>query len=280
MIREQLSLFNSQKELFEVICSEYQLYAAFRLVKKNKGAGGVDGITIETFEKNLKEEIRTLSKELKEWKYHPQPVKRVEIPKPGTDEKRKLGIPCIRDRVLQQSIKLSLEPLFEPYFSESSFGFRPGKGQQKAIAQAQKIVKEGKDWIVDIDLEKFFDKINHEKVIHLVKRKVEDKRVIRLIGMTLRSGVLEGDKLIPSDEGSVQGSPLSPLLSNIVLDELDKELEQRGLSFCRFADDCNIFVGSQKAANRVMASISRFIEKRLKLKINEKKSKVAPSKEV
>ena len=265
-----------QKELFEKVISYEQLYQAYRLVRSNRGAPGVDGITVEKFGENFEEELSLLSKELGEWKYRPLPVKRVEIPKPDSTEKRLLGIPSVRDRVLAQSLKLSLEKLFEPEFSPNSFGFRPERGQQQAISQARDIVNRGKNWVVDIDLEKFFDRINHDKVIYLLKRKVNDKRVLRLVGLCLRSGVLTADgQYLPSREGSVQGSPLSPLLSNIVLDELDKELERRGLEFCRYADDCNIFVGSEKAGIRVMASIGKFIEHRLKLKINRNKSKVA-----
>ena len=250
------------------------------MVKANKGAPGLDGVTVEQFGANAEEEIERLSKELTKWVYKPRPVKRVEIPKPGSSEKRPLGIPCVRDRVVQQSLKISLEKLFEPEFSASSFGFRPDGGQQKAIIQAREIVNRGKEWVVDIDLEKFFDLINHDKVIQQLRSKVNDKGVLKLVGMTLRSGIFINGETIINERGSVQGSPLSPLISNIILDELDKELEKRGLEFCRFADDCNIFVGSEKAGKRVMESISGFIEGRLKLKINVNKSKVALAKSV
>lgn len=277
---KQQTLFQ-EPDLFEEMSAIPQLRAAWQLVKANRGAPGVDGNTIADFGANLERELETLSTELRSWKYQPSAVRRVEIPKPGSSDKRKLGIPTVRDRVVQQSLKLSLEPLFEPEFSDSSHGFRPGRGQQTAVAQAESLVKEGKEWIVDIDLEKFFDRINQDRIVHLLSKKVTDKRVLRLVGMTLRSGVLlEEIEVMDTLEGSPQGSPVSPLLSNIVLDELDKELERRGLSFCRYADDAKIYVGSRKAGERVMRSISTFIEKRLKLAVNQVKSKVARASEV
>lgn len=271
---EQLTLqIHNDEKLFEEISSERQLRSAFRAVKANHGAPGVEGVSVESFELHLEEEVSKLAEELREWRYEVQPVRRVRIPKPDGGE-RLLGVPTVRDRVVQCAIKMALEERFEPEFSESSFGFRPGRSQRDALAQAKRLVNEGKRWVVDIDLEKFFDQMNHDQVLNRVRRKVKDKRVVRLIGMTLRSGVLEGTDYEPSEQGSPQGSPLSPLLSNILLDELDKELEKRGLSFCRFADDCNIFTGSKKAAERVMGSISKFIERKLGLKVNKEKSKV------
>ena len=177
-----------------------------------------------------------------------------------------LGVPCVRDRVVQATLKLLLEPILDPTFSDHSYGFRPGYNQRQAVESAQRIVKSGKEYVVDIDLSKFFDRVNHERLIYLLSFHITDKRILRLIRMTLRSGVMENGVMAPTEEGTVQGSPLSPLLSNVVLDELDKELERRGLEFCRFADDCNIFVRSAKAADRVMKSISKFIENKLKLK--------------
>jgi len=215
--------------------------------------------------------------ELQSWSYEPSPVKRVEIPKPDGGI-RLLGIPCVRDRVVQATIKLLLEPVFDPTFSENSYGFRPNRNQEQAVKAAQLIVQSGKEYVVDIDLSKFFDRIHHDRLIARIREKINGPKLLRLIGMTLRSGVMKDGLVTISTEGSVQGSPLSPLLSNIVLDELDKELERKGLRFCRFADDCNIFVGSQKAAERVMASTSKFIEKKLKLVVNQEKSKVALSK--
>jgi len=248
------------------------LLAAFADVKRNRGAAGIDGVTVERLMTNLNEEIATLAKELREWRYVPSPVKRVEIPKADGNGIRKLGIPCVRDRIVQTSIKRVLEPIFEGEFSESSYGFRPGRNQKMAVKSACDIVKSGKEWVVDIDLALFFDTLSHDRLIYRVGLFVEDKRILRLIGLMLRSGVQVGDHTELTSQGSTQGSPLSPLLSNVVLDELDKELESRGLSFVRYADDSNIFVRSEKAAKRVMASVTKFIERRLRLTVNPKTS--------
>ena len=257
------------------------LRKGFKAVKRNHGSPGVDGVTIEEFESRLDEELDNLKEELESWKYKPQAVRRVEIPKPGKGAGvRLLGVPCIRDRVVQATLKHLLEPILDPEFSDNSYGFRPGRNQRQAVEAARKIVSSGKEHVVDIDLSKFFDRVHHDRLIARLALYIPDKRILRLIGMTLRSGVMKNGLVTPTKEGTVQGSPLSPLLSNVVLDELDKELEQRGLSFCRFADDCNIFVGSRKAADRVMRNISRFIENKLKLLINQDKSKVSLSKYV
>jgi len=272
--------FNNERRLFEEILDIGTLRKAFKLVKRNKGAPGIDGLTIEEYEKNLEEELGLLRQEVMKWTYKPTPVKRVEIPKPNGKGVRKLGIPIVKDRVLHMAIKMVLEPVLEPTFSDKSFGFRPGRNQQQAVQEAKRIVNSGKEFIVDIDLSKFFDRIHHDRLIHRLKEHIKDKRVLRLIGMILRSGVMVDGVKTPTSEGSVQGSPLSPLLSNVVLDELDKELEKRGLEFCRFADDCNIFVKSKRTADRILASIKKFIEKKLKLKINEDKSKTAKSDQV
>lgn len=269
-----------RNKIFERILDIHNLETAFKRVKANKGAPGIDGITIEEYEQNLEEELKRLKEEVQSWSYKPTPVKRVEIPKPNGKGTRNLGIPIIKDRVLHMAIKEVLEPILDPTFSENSFGFRPERNQQQAVQAAKRIVQTGKEYVVDIDLSKFFDRINHDKLIHRLKANIDDTRVLRLIGMILRSGVMIDGIKTPTEEGSVQGSPLSPLLSNVVLDELDKELEQRGLEFCRFADDCNIFTKTERAAERVMASIKKFIEKKLKLKVNEEKSKTAKSDQV
>jgi RNA-directed DNA polymerase len=271
---EQRELFEGTENLFERLCGVETLKAGFHAVRRNGGSPGIDGVTIKAYGARLEEELAQLQAELVGWSYKPNPVRRVEIPKP-TGGVRLLGVPCIRDRVVQASLKLLLEPIFDPEFSESSYGFRPGKSQKQAIEAAEKYAQEGKEYVVDIDLSKFFDRINHDRMIMRVKQKVSDTRIIRLIGLTLRSGVLVNGSIQPTPEGTTQGSPLSPLLSNIVLDELDKELEKRGLSFCRFADDCNIFVKSRKAAERVMASVTKLLEHKMKLVVNREKSKIA-----
>ncbi len=246
-------------------------------MKKNKGSPGVDGVTIAEFESSLIEELSQLKEELESWTYRPSPVRRVEIPKPGGKGIRLLGVPTVRDRVVHATLKALLEPIFEPLFSDHSYGFRPERNQRQAVEAARRIVAGGKPCVVDIDLSKFFDRIHHDRLISRLSQQVADKRILRLIGLLLRSGIMANGLVTPSTEGAVQGSPLSPLLSNIVLDELDKELERRGLEFCRFADDCNLFVKTPKAAQRVMESISGYIEKRLKLVVNQEKSQVARS---
>lgn len=276
---EQCTLPLEENSLFDQLCSSNTLNIAFKEVKKNRGAPGVDGVTIRDFETNLNEELAQLRTELLSWDYKPSPVRRVDIPKPAGGT-RMLGVPRVRDRVVQAGIKCLLEPILEQQFSENSFGFRPGRNQRQAVAQAKKIVASGKPYVVDIDLSKFFDRINHDRLISQLRHHVPDKRILRLIGMTLRSGIMKDGIVTPSTEGTTQGSPLSPLLSNLVLDKLDKELEKRGLEFCRFADDCNIFAASQKAAARVMKNVCKFIETKLKLVVNQDKSQVALSHQV
>jgi group II intron reverse transcriptase/maturase len=269
-----------RNKLFESLCTKEILERGFKAVKKNKGSHGIDGLSIETFESRLDEELNQLVKELLSWRYEPKPVRRVEIPKPDGQGIRLLGVPCIRDRVVQTAVCMLLEPILDPLFSENSYGFRPGRNQEQAVKAAQRIVSSGKEYVVDIDLSKFFDRIHHDRLISRLSEFGIDKRILRLIGMMLRSGVMKDGLVSPTKEGSVQGGPLSPLLSNVVLDELDKELESRGLEFCRFADDCNIFANTPKAAERIMETVTKFIEKRLKLVVNQDKSKVAPSKGV
>lgn len=273
----QQDLLTDERRLFEELCTIERLGAGFHSVKKNKGRPGVDGVSIAEFESRLDEELGRLKAELESWTYKPSPVRRVEIPKPGGRGTRKLGVPTVRDRVVQATLKQLLEPIFEPTFSANSYGFRPGRSQHQAVMAAREIVATGKPYVVDLDLSQFFDRIHHDRLIARVGDQVPDKRILRLIGMTLRSGVMADGLKSPTTEGAVQGSPLSPLLSNVVLDELDRELERRGLAFCRFADDCNIFVRTPKAAERVMASIGGYIETRLKLVVNREKSQVARS---
>jgi group II intron reverse transcriptase/maturase len=273
------NLLNYQEALFERVCSMEELRAAFKAVRRNRGAAGIDGVTVEAFESKLDRELAQLSDELRNWTYRPQPVRAVEIPKP-TGGVRMLGIPTVRDRVVHAAIKAVLEPILEPTFSDHSYGFRPGRNQRQAVEAARKWALMGKRFVVDIDLSRFFDRIHHDRLIYLLSKHILDKRILRLVGMTLRSGIMKDGLVRSSTEGSVQGSPLSPLLSNVVLDELDKELERRGLVFCRYADDCNIFVGSQNAADRVMQSVTRYIEGKLKLVVNREKSKAARSRYV
>lgn len=263
----------STVELMEEVCERENLKAALRRVRRNKGGPGIDGMTVEELRGFLKEKWTEIREELLSGQYEPQPVKRVEIPKPGGGV-RKLGIPTVLDRFIQQAILQVLQPRWDPTFSECSFGFRPGRSAHDAVAQAQEYVIEGCDWVVDIDLEKFFDRVNHDKLMAKVAKRVEDKRLLRLIRGFLNAGVMANGLLSPTDEGTPQGGPLSPLLSNLVLDELDRELERRGHRFARYADDCNIYVRSERAGHRVMDSVSRFITKRLKLRVNREKSSV------
>ncbi len=278
---EQLELFDDRRNLFDKLYSMEFLYEGFRAVKKNKGAPGIDRVSIKDYEMDLDNNLRQLGEQIKSWRYKPSPVLRVEIPKPGNNAGiRLLGIPCVQDRVVQATLKLILEPILDPTFSDSSYGFRPKRNQRQAVEAAQRIIKTGKEYVIDIDLSKFFDRVNHDRLVSRLSKIIKDKRILRIIGMTLRSGVMKDGLYSATDEGTVQGGPLSPLLSNVVLDELDKELEKRGLEFCRFADDSNIFVKSQKSADRVMTNITRFINTKLKLVVNQQKSKVALSKNV
>jgi len=275
-----MSQLIEEPRLFENLCATLYLGVGFELVRRNRGAPGIDGVSIQDFEANLDEELSQLQQELTTWTYQPSPVRRVEIPKPDGKGIRLLGIPTVRDRVVQTTLKLLLEPIFDAHFSPNSYGFRPGRSQHQAVQAAQRIINSGKPYVVDIDLSKFFDRIHHDRLIARMGQFITDKRILRLVGILLRSGVMINGVVTPSQEGAMQGGPLSPLLSNIVLDELDQELEKRGLEFCRFADDCNIFVKSQKAAERVMETVSQFIEKKLKLKVNRDKSQVARSDQV
>lgn len=276
----QTELFTDTTSLYDTLCDSHALHEGFRLVRENQGSAGIDDVAIADFEAQLEIELRQLQQELSNWTYKPKPVRRVEIPKSGGNGVRLLGVPTVRDRVVHATLKLLLEPFFDPYFSAHSYGFRPNRNQKQAVEAARRIVVSGKPYVVDIDLSKFFDRINHNRLIYRLSQRIDDKRILRLIGLLLRSGIAWEGKVISSQEGAIQGSPLSPLLSNIILDELDKELERRGLEFCRFADDCNIFVKTHKAAKRVMSSVSQYIEVKLKLVVNLEKSQVARSDKV
>jgi RNA-directed DNA polymerase len=258
----------------EEVLSRENMARALKQVKANKGAAGMDEMTVDELEPYLKEHWPRLRKELLEETYKPKPVRRVMIPKSDGGE-RPLGIPTALDRLLQQAIHQVISPLFEKNFSRSSYGYRPGKSAQQAVEQARQFVVKGRRWVVDIDLEKFFDRVNHDILMDRVERKVKDGRITRLIRSYLEAGIMENGLTTASKEGTPQGGPLSPLLSNILLDDLDKELERRCSSFCRYADDCNIYVHSQRAGERVKASVTMFLRETLKLKVNEKKSAVA-----
>jgi len=260
-------------ELWDRVWERGNLHAAMKRVERNGGAPGKDGMTVEELRPYLKEHWLEIKEALYQQTYKPSPVRRVEIPKPDGGV-RQLGIPSVMDRFLQQAIAQELAPLFEPLFSNHSYGFRPGRSAQQAIEQARKYAQEGHEWVVDIDLEKFFDRVNHDMLMARVARVVKDKRVLKLIRAYLTSGVMVNGVVMDTEEGMPQGGPLSPLLSNILLDDLDKELEKRGHKFVRYADDCNIYVKTQRAGERVMESVKAFLEKKLKLKVNLKKSKV------
>jgi len=259
--------------LFERIIDRNNLNQAFKKVRANKGSHGVDGMKVDELLQYLKENGASLRQSLLEGRYKPNPVRRVEIPK-SDGKKRPLGIPTAVDRVIQQAIAQILNPIFEEKFSDNSYGFRPNRSAHQAIRKCKEYMDKGYKWAVDIDLEKYFDTVNHDKLIGLVYKEVKDVRVIALIRKYLQAGVMERGIFNTSQKGVPQGGNLSPLLSNVMLNELDKELEKRGLHFCRYADDCNIYLKSKKSAFRVIASITRFIEEDLKLKVNKEKSKV------
>ncbi len=260
--------------VWEQVFARSNLFAALDRVEKNAGAPGSDGLRVDELRSYLKDHWLDTRASLDAETYRPQPVRRVEIPKPDGGV-RLLGIPSVLDRLIQQALAQVLSPLFEPRFSAHSYGFRPGRSAQQAVTAAQAYIREGYDWVVDIDLEKFFDRVNHDMLMARVARVVKDKRVLRLIRRYLESGVLINGVVHDTDEGTPQGGPLSPLLANILLDDLDKELERREHRFVRYADDCNIYVQSQRAGERVLDSVRQFLEQKLKLKVNEKKSAVA-----
>lgn len=268
----------STNRIMEEICSLRNIQQALRRVVANKGAPGVDGMSVGDLKAHLIHHGPGIMNQLRSGAYQPMPVRRVEIPKPDGGV-RKLGIPTALDRLIQQAVLQVLQPIWEPTFSEHSYGFRPNRSARQAVQQAQAYIREGREWVVDMDLEKFFDRVNHDKLMARVARRITDQRVLKLIRAYLNAGVMENGLVSPSREGTPQGGPLSPLLSNIVLDELDRELEKRGHAFVRYADDCNIYVRSETAGKRVMESISAFISRKLKLKVNQGKSAVdRPSK--
>ncbi|WP_121639859.1 group II intron reverse transcriptase/maturase [Virgibacillus sp. Bac330] len=259
--------------MLESILSRENLICALKRVERNKGSHGVDEMPVQNLRAHLMEHWASVREQLESGTYYPQPVRRVEIPKPNGGV-RKLGIPTVLDRFIQQAIAQVLTTIYDATFSEHSYGFRPNRRGHDAVRKARSYMKDGYRWVIDMDLEKFFDKVHHDRLMRKLSQKVKDPRVLKLIRRYLQAGIMEDGIVQPNTEGAPQGGPLSPLLSNIVLDELDKELERRGLHFVRYADDCNIYVQSRRAGSRVMKSITTFIEGKLKLKVNEQKSAV------
>jgi RNA-directed DNA polymerase len=272
--RQTESLAGTER-LMEEVCELENCKQALQRVKANKGSPGVDGMTVDQLPEYLKQHGLAIGEQLRNGTYQPQPVRRVEIEKPDGGGMRKLGIPTVLDRFVQQAVLQVLQKRWDPTFSEHSHGFRPGRSAKQAVHEAQQYIAEGYRWVVDLDLEKFFDRVNHDRLMAAVAKRVADKRMLKLIRAFLEAGVMEKGLVSPVDEGTPQGGPLSPLLSNLVLDELDRELERRGHRFVRYADDCNIYVSSERAGQRVMESVTRFITHRLKLKVNQAKSAVA-----
>ena len=264
----------STMQLMEAVVERSNMVQALHRVESNAGAAGIDAMEVGELRGYLKEHWPKIKEQLLEGSYQPGAVRRAEIAKP-TGGMRQLGIPTVIDRLIQQALNQVLSPIFDGNFSESSYGFRPGRSAHQAVRQAQAYVARGRRWLVDIDLEKFFDRVNHDILMSRVARRVSDRRVLLMIRRYLQAGIMEGGLMRASREGTPQGGPLSPLLSNIVLDDLDKELERRGLWFCRYADDCNIHVNSRRAGQRVLASVRNFLQCRLKLKVNLEKSAVA-----
>jgi RNA-directed DNA polymerase len=259
--------------LLEQILERENLLIAFKRVERNGGSAGVDGMTVKELRPYLKGNWKEIRERILSGTYQPIPVRRVEIPKPGGGV-RNLGVPTVLDRLIQQAILQVLQEICDPDFSKHSYGFRPGRSAHQAVYQAQCYLRRGYSWVVDIDIEKFFDRVNHDLLINRLRKYVKDRRVLRLINLYLESGVMIGEMMEATLEGTPQGGPLSPLLANVLLDGLDRELERRGHRFVRYADDCNVHVRSRRSAERVLGSITRYLERRLKLRVNEKKSAV------
>jgi len=260
--------------LMEEIVDRKNMLEALKRVTQNKGAPGIDGMTVTQLGTHIETHWEQTEQDILQGTYKPKPVKRTYIDKPGKTGKRALGIPCVLDRLIQQMMLQVLQKYIDPTLSDNSYGFRPNRSAHQAISKAQEYIKTGHTWVIDMDLEKFFDRVNHDKLMGLLAKRIRDKRVLKLIRATLNSGVMEGGLTSPTTEGTPQGGPLSPLLSNIMLDSLDKELEKRGHKFVRYADDCNIYVKSERAGNRVLTSITKHIQKKLKLKVNQEKTAV------
>ncbi len=262
-------------QLMNAVVERENMIEALRRVERNKGAAGVDKMPVSELRPFLKEHWSRIKEELLRGSYQPSAVREVMIPKPGSRGVRKLGIPTVVDRLIQQALHQVLSPIFDPFFSEHSYGFRPGHSAHQAVLQARQYVSSGRRWTVDMDLEKFFDNVNHDILMSRVARRVGDRRVLAVIRRYLQAGTMAGGVESPRQEGTPQGGPLSPLLSNILLDDLDKELERRGHAFCRYADDCNIYVRSRRAGKRVLSSLTSYLKEELKLKVNRAKSAVA-----
>lgn len=259
------------EHLMEQVVTKDNATQALEAVKSNRGGAGIDGMTTGQLDEHMRKHWEAISAKLMAGTYVPSPVKRVEIPKPNGGT-RMLGIPTVVDRMIQQMLLQALQPIFEPTFSEHSYGFRPGRSAHDAVGAAQRYVQAGKNWVVDMDITKFFDRVNHDILMHRIAKRIRDKRVLKLIGAYLRAGVMVKGLKVRTEEGTPQGGPLSPLLANIYLDALDEELAKRKLTFCRYADDCNIYVGSQRAAERVLASLSQWVKRHLRLEVNITKS--------
>jgi RNA-directed DNA polymerase len=264
---------HQMESLMEAVVERQNMMKALQRVKSNKGQGGIDGMSVDQLDEYLKTNWPAIKEQLLDGSYQPLPVLGIQIPKPNGGV-RQLGIPTVVDRLIQQAIQQVLTPIFDPGFSESSYGFRPGRSAHQAVLAAQVFVKSGKRWVVDMDLEKFFDRVNHDILMSRIARQVKDKRLLRIIRRYLQTGMMQDGLASQRVEGTPQGSPLSPLLSNILLDDLDRELEKRGHKFCRYADDCNIYVGSKAAGERVLERITKFLETKLRLTVNAAKSAV------